>query len=73
MIPNIYVYLANLPSGVNEFITETPEGDYTIYLSASNTQEQWEKSYKHALKHIEQYDFEKRNVQEIEYSSHYKP
>lgn len=67
---DVYTYLADLPPGINEFICENPDGSYTVYLKANNTQEQWEKSYRHALKHIEEYDFQKFDVQEIEYYSH---
>ena len=66
MTYDVFVRLANLPPGINEFITEDPEGNYNIYLNAKNTQEQWEASYIHALKHIEDYDFEKYDVQKIE-------
>ena len=70
MTPSVYVYLANLPPGINEFITEGPDGSYTVYLEANNSQEEWEKSYKHALKHIENYDFQKTDVQTVEFEAH---
>ena len=70
MTYDVFTYLANLPPGIDEFITEMPDGNYTIYLEASNTREQWESSYLHALKHIEEYDFQKTDAQEIEYKAH---
>lgn len=70
MTYDVYTYLAHLPPGINEFITECPDGSYTVYLEVNNTREQWVKSYEHALEHIRRYDFEKYDVQEIEYDTH---
>ena len=67
---DVYTYLAHLPPGINEFITECPDGGYTVYIEESLSKEEMERSYLHALKHIERYDFEKHDVGTIEMSAH---
>lgn len=46
------------------------EEGYTIFLNARHTQERRMQAYKHAMNHIENGNFEKENVQEIELEAH---
>lgn len=69
---DVYTYFAELPPGIHEFITENPDGSYTIYLDINENREQWLQSYEHAIEHIKNYDFEKHNIQEIEHDAHFK-
>ena len=66
---DVYVYLEPLPDGIKEMITPCV-GGYTIYLDPRQSFESMRDSYKHALLHIENHDFEKKDVQEIELLSH---
>lgn len=69
---DVYVYLAHLPPGINEFITECPDGGYTVYIEESLAHEEMQRSYIHALEHIKRYDFQKHDVQVIECEAHRK-
>ena len=66
---DVYVYFEHLPDGINEMITPCL-GGYTIYLDPRQSFESMRDSYKHALSHIEQNDFEMEYVQEIEKQTH---
>lgn len=66
---DIYVYFEHLPDGINEVIRPCL-GGYTIYLDPRQSFESMRDSYKHALSHIEQNDFEREDVQEIEKQAH---
>jgi hypothetical protein len=46
------------------------DGNYTIYINDRLDHEHRQQAYRHALRHIEQNDFEKENVQEIEEEAH---
>jgi hypothetical protein len=68
---DVYVYIVNLPSGINEMVTpDTDDDGYTIYIDDKLTYEGAEKAYLHALKHINNNDFEKSNVNDIEITAH---
>ena len=69
MDDDIYVYFEHLPDGINEVIRPCL-GGYTIYLDPRQSFESMRDSYKHALSHIEQNDFEREDVQEIEKQAH---
>lgn len=69
----VYVYLRNdLPRGVNELVSPGIDG-YTVLISDRLDREQQLKAYEHALKHIEDGDFDIdsiKSVQEIESRAH---
>ena len=65
----IKVVYADLPPRVKGF-TVLKDGYYTIVLNHNLTREQNEKSYKHELKHIQNGDFEKIDIQDIETLAH---
>ena len=69
MDENIYTYLVDLPDGINEMITPCADG-YTVYIDARLDMAHRRKAYRHAMKHVLGNDFDKTNVQEIEYEAH---
>ena len=69
MTEGIYVYITDLPPGINEMVAPCADG-YSVYLDAKDTHEQRQKSYAHALRHIAGNDFEKTDVQQIEHEAH---
>lgn len=71
MTDNIYVYMVNLPDGINEAVTPCADG-YTIYIDDKLGPEGKEKAYRHAMYHIQNHDFEKYDVNKIEVEAHKK-
>ena len=67
---DIYVYVVNLPPGINEMITPCGDGNYTVYLSAKLSSIGQQRAYEHALRHIQNHDFQKTDVQQIEAEAH---
>ena len=51
-------------------VVPNEDGSYTIFINAGLNYEAQLKAYKHAIEHIENDDFVKSDVQEIEYSAH---
>ena len=68
---DIFVYLVKLPEGIDEVVLPCFDG-YTIYIDPSLSHSEQLKAYKHALHHINNHDFEKSDVQKIEYEAHRK-
>ena len=65
------VIITNFPdTSAQELVTENPDGGHTILLNARLTREAQLKAYDHAMKHIENDDFRKENVQRIEAERH---
>ena len=62
------VYLDNMK--VNEIVTENEDCTYTIFINNNLCTLKRLKAIRHALEHIEKNDFEKTDVQEIEYKRH---
>lgn len=62
---DIYTYLVELPDGIDEVVLPCL-GGYTIYLDSRLSQDKMQQAYDHAVCHIENNDFEKSDVQEIE-------
>ena len=58
--------------GIHEQITQNHDGSYTVFLNARDSTEMNRMSFVHALCHIHNNDFEKYDVQEIEYEAHKK-
>ena len=68
---DILVKIIDFPNTkVSEAVTANDDGSYTILLNAKMSHERLQKAYLHALGHIEHNDFEKSDVQEIEYEAH---
>ena len=55
---------------VNEVVTENEDGSYTIFINSRMNYEKQMKSYLHAMKHIVGDDFQKEDIQHIEYHAH---
>lgn len=55
---------------VNEVVTENEDGSYTIFINSRLNYEKQMKAYLHAMKHITGNDFQKDDVQSIEYLAH---
>lgn len=53
-----------------EAVVKNEDDSYTIFINARLNYEQQMKSYLHAMKHIAGEDFQKENVQYIEYFAH---
>lgn len=64
------MYLVDMD--VNEAVCPCNAFGYTIYINAHLSQEGRQRAYIHALRHIENGDFEKENVQSIEADAHGK-
>lgn len=65
----VFIYLVDLPGDITEMVCPCLDG-YTIYLNSRLSQSAQEKSFRHAMWHIEHNDFEKDDVQMIELLAH---
>ena len=66
-----HVELIKFPSGkVHEAVTQNEDGSVTIFLDKNATHETQSKCFYHALRHIEENDFDMSNVQSIEIKAH---
>ena len=68
-LDDIHVYMVKMPGSVREAVTPSFCG-YTIYINQDLSYEQRQKAFVHALKHIQNRDFEKSDVQAIEAEAH---
>ena len=66
---DIFVYIIDLPDQINEMVTPCCDG-YTVYINAKLSHQERVRAYQHAVKHIEHGDFDREDVQEIEYQTH---
>lgn len=65
------VQLVTFPSGkVKETVTLNEDGSYTIFIDVNLNAERQKESFLHAMKHIIGDDFDKRNVNVIEATTH---
>nr|DAK67739.1 MAG TPA: hypothetical protein [Caudoviricetes sp.] len=68
-----HVELIAFPSGkVHEAVTLNEDGSATIFLDKNATKESQMKRFMHVIKHLDGFDFDKSNVQEIEINAHTK-
>ena len=71
MTHDVFVKVIDFPTTkVSETVTENEDGSYTIFLNAKMDNTKMRQAYAHALGHITENDFEKTNVQMIEYEAH---
>ena len=54
----------------NEMLTQNADGSYTIFLNTRKSFETQQEAVRHALRHIENNDFEKHDIQQIEAEAH---
>lgn len=66
---DVYVYFVPMPKGIHEFVTPCSDG-FTIYLDSNQDKHHQQQSFLHAISHIANNDFEKEDVQRIEYLTH---
>lgn len=64
-----YVYLIDMPPKISELVTPCECG-YTIYINAKLSYADRVKAYLHALNHIDRDDWNRDDVQQIEWESH---
>lgn len=65
------VQLLSFPNKkVSESVVENEDGSYTIFIESSLTYERQQKAFRHAMNHIFGNDFEKNDVDKIEYDAH---
>lgn len=65
------VYLITFPTKkVTESVVENEDGSYSIFIESSLTYERQQKAFRHALRHIFGNDFEKNDVDKIEFDAH---
>lgn len=57
----------------NEMVSVNEDGSYTILINARLSHTGQLEAYKHAMKHIQEEDFQKSDVQTIEYTAHDLP
>ena len=53
-----------------EFVTLNEDGSYTVFINSRLNQESAIKAYLHAMNHINNEDFERSDVQYIEWNCH---
>lgn len=70
LMDDLYVYITDLP--VNEAVCPCDVYGYTIYIDAKLSPEGRRKAMRHALWHIQNGDFDRFDVQEIEEEAHAK-
>lgn len=71
MTDDIYIYYYPLPDNINEAVL-TCFGGYTIYIDPRQSKDGIQRSYEHAMRHIQNGDFFKMDVQQIEAQAHKK-
>ena len=68
---DIFTYLAdNMPDGVWGHCNPNPDGSYSIFINAKLDYGTQRKVCLHEMKHIKNNDFEKFDVDKIEYYAH---
>ncbi len=66
-----HIELIAFPSGkVHEAVTPNEDGTFTIFLDKNATMESQRKRFLHVMKHLNAYDFNREDVQEIEMRAH---
>lgn len=71
MTPDVNIILMDFPKGKgHEMVVPNEDGSYTIFINAALNYESQRAALKHAMSHIENDDFYKEDVQEIEYLAH---
>lgn len=70
---DIFVHILDLPHDVHGLTAPNEDGSYTVFLNARDTIERQQEAYRHEVRHIENNDFEKADVQLIEQYAHQAP
>lgn len=70
MIKSIIPDIETINNLIYVILVKNDDDSYTIFLNAKLTRENHLKSYAHAIRHIENGDFDKEDVGEIEKEAH---
>lgn len=70
MTEDIFVYLIDFPSPRTHEMVVPCEGGYTVYLDAKMPRNRQITALNHAIDHILNRDWEKGDVNQIEFASH---
>lgn len=70
MTPDVNIFLVNFSTPGKEMVIQNEDDSYTVLINAKLSQDGQLKAYQHALKHIDNRDFEKSDVQSIEFYTH---
>lgn len=70
MTLDVNTYLIDLPHSVRGLTTPNDDGSFSIFINARLNYEQQLQAYQHEMRHIQNDDFSKENVQEIEAVAH---
>ena len=66
----LLVKYIDLPPKIKAVSTENEDGSYTVILNSKLNYEQNLESYQHEIRHIEKKDFDKYDVNVIEFLNH---
>lgn len=66
----VNVQIINMDVQVAEHVVMNSDDSATILLNARLTHERQHKAYLHAMEHLKENDFEKHDVDEIEFDAH---
>jgi len=67
---DIFTYLVDMPRGFKGHCNSNPDGSYSIFINSKLSFEVQREVYLHELAHILNNDFNKFDVDEIEYNAH---
>ncbi|MCD8396129.1 MAG: hypothetical protein LUD12_02890 [Lachnospiraceae bacterium] len=67
---DVFTALEDLPPSIAGYTVVNPDDTYTIILNTRVTHERQLEAYQHEIRHIQEQDFEKEDVQEIESTAH---
>ena len=68
--PDVNVVLLDFPNSKKEMVVPNEDGSFTIFINAKHSVEQQAEAYEHAMKHIQNQDFQREDVQSIEHAAH---
>lgn len=66
----INVQLINCDTCIRESVIKNDDDSYTVFINAKLTHEKQLEVYQHAVSHIKNEDFNKSNVDKIEFDAH---
>ena len=67
----INILLRDDMDGIKGCLKSNSDGSYSIFINSRMGLLQQKKTLYHELKHIERNDFEKHDIQQIEYDAHF--
>lgn len=67
---DVNVQIINMDTKIPEQIVKNKDDSYSIFINAKLSHDRQIEAYYHAIKHIENGDFEKENADKIELNAH---